>query len=296
MQLLKINYLVRSLIFSFCVIFFDISLKAQITWGATADIAPSSFGNHHPRIVVDANENPLVIWGKSNDLMYSRWNGTEFTTPITLNPGNISIAEGSWMGPDIAAHGDSVYVVYKQTPESSSSSPIWCISSYDGGLTFSSPVQVDDIGNSISRFPTITTDDLGNPIIGFMKFDFDFGDPRWVVSKSIDFGVTFLPDVLASGWSGATSEVCDCCPGAITSSGNNIAMLYRDNNENIRDTWAGISTDTGTSFNGGMNVDQQNWMLFACPSSGPDGVIIGDTLYSTFMSAASSNTRVYISN
>jgi hypothetical protein len=197
------------------------------------------------------------------------------------------------MGPDIAAHGDTIFVVFKQTPESSNSSHIWCIHSYNGGLSFSSPVQVDNIAINLSRFPTVTTDDSGNPIVGFMKFDASFGDPRWVVSRSNDYGKSFLPDALASGWSSSASEVCDCCPGAIASLDNNVVMLYRDNDNNVRDNWAGISNNLGNEFNEGINIDQQNWTIFACPSSGPDGVILGDTLYSTFMSGASGLARVY---
>ncbi len=272
---------------------FSSSVDSQIIWNSTIDIATSSFGNHHPRMVKDSKGNPLIIWGKSNNVMFTRSNGTSFTTPIKLNQGTVSVAEASWMGPDIAAHGDTIYVVFKQTPESINSSPVWCIRSYDGGLTFSLPVQVDNIGNNFSRFPTVTTDKSGNPIVGFMKFNSSFGKARWVVSRSVDFGNSFSTDVLASGWSRPTSEVCDCCPGAITSSGNTVAMLYRDNDDNIRDSWAGISNDLGNSFNVGMNIDQQNWNIFACPSSGPDGVILGDTLYSTYMSGAGGKTRVY---
>ncbi len=267
--------------------------ESQIVWNLTIDVASTSFGNNHPRIVKDNIGNPLVIWGKSNNVKFSRWNGTGFTNPINLNINATSIAEASWMGPDIAAHGDTVYVVFKQTPESSNSSHIWCVHSYDGGRSFSSPIQVDSIADSLSRFPTITTDDLGNPIIGFMKFDPFFGNPRWVVSRSIDYGNTFLTDVLASGWSSSTSEVCDCCPGAIASLGSKVAMLYRGNDNNIRDNWAGISNDFGNTFKEGMDIDQQNWKIFACPSSGPDGVILGDTLYSTYMSGASGMSRVY---
>jgi hypothetical protein len=290
---LKIRKMKKVLALIFVCCFFITESKSQIVWNSIIDIASPTFGNHHPRIVTNAFGNPLVIWGESNKIMFSRLNGTDFTTPIPLNPDSITVAEGSWMGPDIAAYGDTVYVVIKQTPESSSSSNIYCINSYDGGLSFSSPIQVDNLVSSFSRFPTVTTDDLGNPIIGYMKFDPSFNNPRWVITKSTDFGNSFSSDVLASGWSSPTSEVCDCCPGAITCSDNTVAMLYRDNSNNIRDCWAGISTDTGITFNEGINIDQQNWQIFACPSSGPDGVIIGDTLYSTFMSGASGMARVY---
>ncbi|MFT5780077.1 MAG: hypothetical protein ACI837_003038, partial [Crocinitomicaceae bacterium] len=139
---------------------------------------------------------------------------------------------------------------------------------------------------------TVSVDDQGNPIVAFMRFNAGLGDAKWVVSRSNDLGVTFSADVLASGWSSGTSEVCDCCPSKIVSEGSTVVMPYRDNNSNIRDTWAGISNDGGASFVGGMDVDQQGWFIMSCPSSGPDGVIIGDNLYTTYMSSATGSSRV----
>ena len=266
---------------------------SQITWDETIEVAPSSFGNNRPRIVADRAGHPLILWGKSTDAMFTRWDGAAFTEPIKINPDGVTIASADWMGPEIAAHGDTVYVVYKQTPEHDESSHVWITRSFDGGVTFDPPVQVENTGTDKSRFPTVTTDDEGHPIVAFMRFNVSFLDARWVVTRSFDFGETFTPDVLASGWSSPDSDVCDCCPGTIQSSGDHVAVLYRDNNENLRDSWAGISDDGGLTFSKGVNVDQNGWIIHACPSTGPDGVIIGDTLYSTFMNAASGKALVY---
>jgi hypothetical protein len=100
-------------------------------------------------------------------------------------------------------------------------------------------------------------------------------------------------DVLASQFSGG--NVCDCCPVSITSENNYVATLYRDNLDNLRNSWAGISTNGGDMFMNGIQIDQTNWIINACPSTGPDGVIIGDSLYSVFMSAGTGDNRVYFS-
>jgi hypothetical protein len=275
-------------------VLYTADVSSQVTWDPTIDVASSSFGNNRPRIVTDRGDHPLILWGKSTDAMFTRWDGTAFTSPVKLNPGSITIASADWMGPEIAAHGDTVYVVYKQTPEHLESSHIWITRSFDGGVTFDSPVQVENTGTDRSRFPTVTTDDNGQPLVAFMRFNGSFGDARWVVTRSYDFGQTFTPDVLASGWSSPDADVCDCCPGTIQCVGDQVAVLYRDNNENLRDSWAGISMDGGLTFTKGVNVDQNGWIIQSCPSSGPDGVIIGDTLYSTFMNAASGKAVVYI--
>lgn len=269
------------------------TMESQIMWEPAIEIASTSFGNNRPRMVTNGHDEPVVIWGKSSDLYLSRLEGESFTTPVKINPAGMTIASANWMGPDIAAHGDTLYVVLKQTPEDQATSHIWCLRSVDGGKTFEDPVQVDNIGTDKSRFPAVTTDDDGHPIIAFMRFNSNFREARWVVTRSFDFGATFNEAVLASGWSSPESEVCDCCPGTIHSSGQNVVVVYRDNNNSLRDSWAGISTDGGITFNGGVNIDQNGWMIDACPATGPDGVIVGDTLYSTFMNGQSGQALVY---
>lgn len=259
--------------------------QTGIYWGASGDVAPGNFGNNFPRVVMDGNGNPVVSWTENGLMLFARWTGSSFGTPDTISDLGVSIAGANWMGPEIASHGDTIYGVYKQTPETANTSPVWLVRSLDGGQSFSAPVQVNvNTADSLTRFPCVTADDNGNPLVAFMEFNPDFSDARWVVAKSTDAGSSFGNDVKASGWSDPTSEVCDCCPGKITASGNTVVMLYRDNNSNIRDTWAGVSTDGGQSFTAGMDVDQQGWFITSCPSSGPDGFILGDSLYTSFMS------------
>ena len=268
----------------------------QINWGATGDIAASGFDNLHPRIIMDRSGDPLVIWGRLSDhvIFISRWNGSAFTMPVALNPPWMTIATADWMGPDIAAYGDTVYVVVKRMPEVADTNRIFIFSSFNAGATFNAPVELASIADSISRFPTVTTDASGNPIVGFMKFDPFMTDIRWAVTRSNDFGATFSTDVKASGWGGSQS-VCDCCPGSVVSQGDTTLMLYRNNDNNIRDMWAGLSYDNATSFNSGMAVDNNNWMIMMCPSSGPDGIVVNDTLYSVFMNGGSGSNRTYLS-
>lgn len=250
--------------------------------------------NQDPRIVLDRGNNPLILWGSTTEATayFSRWNVTEFTTPVRVTPMDMEIFTASWAGPDIAAFGDTIYVVFKENPEDLA--PTYCVHSYDGGTTFSDPVQVDGmIGDNISRFPSVTVNEEGQPIVAFMKLDSDFGNARYVVASSDDFGNSFNMDVLASQFTGG--NVCDCCPVSITAENNYVATLYRDNLDNLRNSWAGISTNGGDMFMNGIQIDNTDWIINACPSTGPDGIIIGDSVYSVFMSAATGEERVYFS-
>ncbi|MEO6038865.1 MAG: T9SS type A sorting domain-containing protein [Saprospiraceae bacterium] len=267
--------------------------QGGLTWSAPIDIASADYGNLHPRLSVDGAGNPLVIWGNNsnNKVYFSRWENGGFTLPVALNPATIPVFTASWASPDLAASGDTVYVVYKHTPEDINH--IYLVHSYDGGVNFSLPLRVDYTADSVSRFPAVGTDAAGNPLVAFMKFDPGFENARYVVARSTDLGNSFLPDVPASGFSGG--KVCDCCPATLTTSGQQVALLYRDNLNNLRNNWAGISQDGGKTFPTGIQVDKTNWIINACPSSGPDGVLVGDSLYAVYMSAASGKTLCYFS-
>lgn len=269
---------------------------SNLQWEKSIELASKGFSNSSPRIVLDVKGNPIVIWGRGSDgaLFYSKSNGTSFSNPKQLNTISNKIAIANWMGPQIASKGDTIYIVFKQAPEDLTSSHIYICSSFDGGENFSNPKVVDNINDSVSRFPTVTIDSKGNPIVGFMKLNSKFGESRWVVTSSNDLGLTFEKDIKVSGWESA-KEICDCCPGTVVSKDNVTIMLYRNNQSNIRDSWAGISKDYGKSFTSGMNVDKLNWNLNSCPASGPDGVIIGDTLYSVFLNGFSGSYLSYFS-
>ncbi|HLP93674.1 MAG TPA: hypothetical protein VK168_06535 [Saprospiraceae bacterium] len=282
----------------FLILLTTLSLTSQaqsgISWSPTEQVASSAFDNMHPRITIDGSGNPLILWGKGdvNKVYFTRRENNSFAPPLTLNPDAIPVFAASWAGPDLAAHGDTVYAVFKHTPEHLNS--IYLVTSTDGGATFSTPVQVDSIADNLSRFPSVGTDAAGNPLIAFMKFDPNWGNARYVLTRSADLGQTFEPDILGSAWSGG--DVCDCCPSTVVTSGNTVALMYRDNLNNLRNNWTGISLDNGASFAGGIEIDNTDWMINACPSSGPDGIIVGDKLHSVFMSSASGKTLCYRSS
>ncbi|MBK7568714.1 MAG: T9SS type A sorting domain-containing protein [Bacteroidetes bacterium] len=282
----------RSFTYILCLISIQLSAQTGIIWSEPIMISDETTGYDHPRIALTGDDGAVVIWGNEGDMYFSRQEGISFTTPLMLNSPETSISTFSWAGPDIASKGDTIYIVFKEEPEDMAR--IYCVASYDGGITFDTLEIVDGmIGDHYSRFPSVTVKEDGNPAIAFMKLNTSFLDPKYVVVTSDDFGNSFNMDVTASNFSGG--EVCDCCPVGITAKDNYVVTLYRDNLDNLRNSWAGISTDGGISFENGIQIDQTDWTVFACPASGPDGVIIGDNLYSVFMSAGEGDSRVYFS-
>lgn len=67
-----------------------------------------------------------------------------------------------------------------------------------------------------------------------------------------------------------------------------IAVIYRNAINDVRDMRAAISHDGGNTYELGI-IDNNNWIIESCPSSGGEGVIIGDSLVSVFMNGVNGN-------
>src|SRR5438105_4883526 len=94
--------------------------QSGITWSSAITVASSGYDNMHPRVALNANGDPMVLWGNSSNKVYfARWNGAAFSTPVALNPASMPCFTASWAGPDFASKGDTVYAVFKETPEDS---------------------------------------------------------------------------------------------------------------------------------------------------------------------------------
>ncbi len=269
------------------------AISQTITWGTPVTVYSVAGSNLHPRVAINRTGDPYILWGETDTRAYfSKWNGTGFTVPV-IPSGALTVFAQSWAGPAMAAFGDTVYVSMQVTPECVSTAYPYLAHSYNGGTTFSMPVKMDNIDTNNSRFPIVTTTANGNPLVAFMKFNASCNNAHYVVARSSDYGATFSTDVLASG---TTGTVCNCCPATILSSGGSTAiMLYRNDLSNIRDMYAGISTDGGMTFPNTMPVDTTNWFISSCPASGPGGFAIGDTIYTVFMSSESGTSLVYFS-
>lgn len=269
----------------FCLVVTQIAYT-QVIWSPAISLNSSNSTVNWPRVVVNSIGDPLVIWGESGELMFSRRVSGAFTQPIALNTQGTIISEAFWHGPEIASKGDTVYVVYKLMPETDSTKHMYCVRSFDGGITFSTPKRIDYIGNNMSRFPAVAVGSDGNPVVAFMKSDLNYHDPQWYVVKSNDYGDTFGTPIKASGYNSPNAEACDCCPGSISVIDSTIVVAYRDNNNNIRDTWLGISQNDGSSFYN-VRIDTANWLISVCPSSGPDLYMRGDSVATVYMNGAS---------
>jgi len=268
------------------------SIAQSANWNTPVTVASgTTYSNIYPRIALTTGDNPQVIWGNSGtDKIYSsRWNGTSFTNPIALNPAGVFPYVATWTGAEIASSGDTVFVVFSTDPVGNTAQ-VYTVRSLDGGITFQDTVRVDQIGTDIPRFPSVAVGLNGNPVVNFMRFNSAFEDAEYSISRSTTGGATYLAPINPTA--AAPGFVCDCCPATVVTSGNQHVLLFRNDDNNIREMWGCYSTDGSASFTASGEIDQTNWMISSCPSSGPSGVIMGDSLVSTWMS----NSDVYISS
>lgn len=273
---------------------FNFQSQAQsATWNAPVTVAlGTTYSNIYPRITLTDGDIPLVIWGNGGtDRIYaSRWDGVEFTTPLAINPLGTVPYLASWTGAEIASSGDSVFVVFSTDPNAAMDPHVYTIRSLDGGMTFQDTVRVDQIGTDVPRFPSIAVGLNGNPVVNFMQFNASMTDPEYSIARSVNDGASYLAAI--SPTASVPGFVCDCCPASIAASGDRQVFLFRNDDNNIREMWGCYSTDGSASFTAASEVDETNWSVNSCPSSGPSGVISGDSLITTWMSAGD----VYISS
>jgi hypothetical protein len=263
-----------------------------VSWSSPVNVGTGSLHNNiYPRITLTSGDTPVVVWEDNSPAkVYSaRKSGSSFSLPIVVNPTGLSPFVANWAGAELSSSGDTVFIVFTSTPVLSGNAYI--VRSVDGGMSYSDTVRVDQDSAKVPSFPSVIVLPGGNPIVNYMiADDGTMVNTEYVVSRSTDSGNTFLPSVLPVN----PGNVCDCCPGSMAVSGNSVALLYRNNIGNIRDMWSSFSTDAGASFPVSSEIDTTDWLLMSCPSSGPSGVIIGDSLITTWMSGATGNSRIYL--
>ena len=253
------------------------------------EITPSNTeGGTRPRIALLHDSIPVVVHSKAGAdpaVYFSKWNGASFTSTRLTSPGSLPLS--SFInGPEIATSGDTVYVVIADHTDSAS---IILFRSFDGGTSFNDSILVADYSANHVEFPGITILPNGNLIISFMLASLDLSFTEMVTCISTDAGTTFSSPQNVSGLN--PGKPCECCPNSLISSGNTVALAYRNNDSNIRDFYAVISSDGGQNYIG-QRIDTSNWFNGSCPSNGADLLLSGDSLYWAFCAMRDGFMRV----
>tara|TARA_B100001540_G_scaffold128097_1_gene114223 strand:+ start:2172 stop:3506 length:1335 start_codon:yes stop_codon:yes gene_type:complete len=287
-----LNRLLIILFFYPFVIFGQIE---QLNWGSYTTISSNIEGYGRPRIVLTANDDPLIIWRKDASpkvLRASKWNGNTFSAPYDiLSPG---IIPASWDGPEIAAKGDTVYIVF--TSSATTTTSIMLIRSFDGGLSFSDTIRVsENNSNHKFRMSNVMVKPDGNPVVSYMQYLLNWMEPKQMVTTSFNYGDSFIMPTEASAI--APGEPCDCCKSSlVVSSVDDIFLLFRNNHNNERNSYISKSVDGGNSFTITEDMDDYDWVLNSCPATTPRGIVMNDSLVIVKRSGATGNNEIVCSS
>lgn len=280
------------------IIFIALSLPLLVSaqslnFGNTFTISSGADGYGRPRIAL-INNQPIIIWRKDSSpktIRASKWDGTSFSMPYDITAAGV--LPSSWDGPEIAAKGDTVYLVFASTATTQES--IMLIRSFDGGNTFSDTIRVSENNPAHKyRMGNIKIDKDGHPIVSYMQYLLNFTEPKQMVNRSINYGDSFIGS--AEGSFSAPGEPCDCCKSSLILDNNDIYLLFRNNINNERNSYISKSTDGGQTFNLVADLDDYDWNVNGCPATGPLGVVNGDSLLIVRRSGASGNDEIVYSN
>ena len=280
------------------IIFITLSLPLLVSaqslnFGNTFTISSGSDGYGRPRIALTNNQ-PIIIWRKDSTpktIRASKWDGTNFTTPYDIT--SAGVLPSSWDGPEIAAKGDTVYLVFASTATTQES--IMLIRSFDGGNTFSDTIRVSENNPAHKyRMGNIKIDKDGHPIVSYMQYLLNFTEPKQMVNRSINYGDSFIGSI--EGSESAPGEPCDCCKSSLILDNNDIYLLFRNNINNERNSYISKSTDGGQTFNLVADLDDYDWIVNGCPATGPLGIVNGDSLLIVRRSGGTGNDEIVYTN
>jgi Secretion system C-terminal sorting domain len=270
--------------------------NAQIVISEPQQVAlQNPWGNIRPRIALDENNSPLVIWNNTDSMAvyFSKNSGAGFTNPIRINPSHVYCISYDWGGPDIASFNNKSYILYQSfgTPMYG---PLYLHKSDDNANNWSDTIVVDspDITGDV-WLPALGVDsEFGGPIVAYMQLTNEAGH-EWYIKRSSD-GEAFTSELPLS--TGADGPACDCCPAAIATSTGMEAFVYRNNNNNLRDIQAVYSNIPLEQNPTSVDVDTTDWIINACPASGPSACWNETSLTTVFRTKFENHTRVFASS
>ncbi len=272
----------------------SVTVAQSLNWSSESTIAKTqSGGNVRPRIVCLDERHGIILWGSEpkQSISYALWEDDQFSAPTELNIEGKNAFVTEWASTEIAGRGSRVYIVFKENP--AESGKIYLLRSDDFGKTFTKPIPVVDPVGFLCRFPGVAIDANNNPIVTYMRFNTDWSDPRYVSIRSTDSGNSF--DAYKEIMDKSLGEACDCCPVSIISDQQRVAVLFRNNRNNIRNMTAAVSFDDGDSYNFSKELDTLNWTLFSCPAIGGDAFFADQYLNTSWLSGRTGTNKAYYS-
>ena len=225
-----------------------------------------------PELVATDDGNLHLVWvrelGSNKNVMYSKStdDGMTFSEPIQINQNSNSIVAYIQAGPKIKIRGNELLIIYMD--HRSDLTNIYMNYSLDNGLTWSEDILVSD-QSYLLAYPDVEVSPDGSINLVYYSYNQDnsFNSVRYSIAQSGSFN--FSPSI-AVGITTDSQEPCDCCqPDLEVSDNGDLYLAYRNNVNDIRDTYITIKPNGSNSFNQPIQASFHNDYNDHCPSSGP---------------------------
>ncbi len=279
----------------FLLLLFNLIHAQELIWSPEIKINPAKTGsNVRPRTIFLDQDHAMVLWGQlvTKRIQYALWENGKVSNIFTPNLNGLQPFINDWASTELAGRDNFVYIIFKTDP--AESGKIYLMRSEDYGKNFTLPIPIVNPDTFFCRFPGVSVDINHQPIVSYMRFNKDWSEPHYVSIRSENFGNDF--DGFRELVEPQFGEACDCCPVAMESDANRLAVFYRNNRDNVRNMAVAISEDRGVNFNIHTELDNKDWVIFSCPSTGGDGFFNEDILHTCWMSGRVNPPKVFYSS
>lgn len=203
-------------------------------------------------------------------MVMSHDGGDHFMPSVFVSPEGVEAQYRGENAPSLLVRGMNVYSLWQQ-PRAGGGSDIVLARQSHMGAPFSSPVRVLDkpkADTSFNGFSSMALGPRGEIYVAWLDGRNALSPPgtfSLYVASSSDKGQTFSRNVLVA------SGTCPCCRPAIAvdDDGTLFVAWRKVFDGDIRDIVVASSKDGGQSFSAPVKAADDQWLLHACPESGP---------------------------
>ena len=254
--------------------------------------------NKRPDITVDINSIIHVVWINADNnpnIYYARSedHGSSFSVPIQVNSVDGHAIEISYSGPKIESVGNTIHIIWADQRNGYDATNIYYSRSLDAGETWTEEIPIGD-ESEFNLYPEITTSDNGDIHVVYYSYSQRFLNFQNIFYlSSVDTGQSFSADEIVNNYSGAIP--CDCCPPDILILNDGRKMAgFRNDDEDIRDTYAMFSDPDTTVWENLTRISFDEYEIDYCPSSGPGMSRLGDNVGIAYMAAIDNYPKVFL--
>jgi len=225
-----------------------------------------------PEAVTASDGSLHLVWvnelGNTKNCMtsFSTDGGATFSEPIRVNHHANSLVAYTQAGPKIKEHNGILYVIYMDNR--SGLTNIYLNYSTDNGITWSEDLRVSD-QNYLQAYADLEIDPTGNLHLVYYSYNqnYSFHSVRYASSLA---GTVNFSYSIPVGIHNDVQEPCDCCqPDLASDSDGNLYLAFRNNINNIRDSYIAVKPAGSEAFTEQIQATFYNDYVSHCPSSGP---------------------------